>query len=157
MLREADAGVDISGQLAASIGVDEWERILRRALPDFAIEMGSDDLEVEEDWQTSYYEDSEIPAGASNGVACTSWEVSGDRSMVDVSRTTVFWRAGGIARTDIHIGSVTPHVPGWSVWVTPDAGARRFGSEHMSVHGDPSPLMCDLLARYGLEATRIRD
>ncbi len=156
LLGEADAGVEVRGQLATTIGVHEWERVLRRALPDFAIEIGSDDVEVEEDWQTSYLEDSDIPSGASNGVECTSWQVSGDQSMVAVDRMIVFWQRGGVARTDIHIGSVSPHAPGWSVWVTPDADADRFGSEHVSVHGDPSPLMWDLLRRYGLTTTRVR-
>ncbi|MFN3865787.1 MAG: hypothetical protein ACK4MD_03630 [Demequina sp.] len=156
MLREADGGVEIRGALAATMGVNEWERILRRSLPDFAVELGSDAVEIEEHWQSSYWDDSEIPAGAHNGVECTSWSVSGDRSRVAVDRTTIYWRAGGVARTDIHIGSVGPHTPGWSVWATPDANASRFKSEHLSVHGDPSPLMRDLLLRYGLEATRVR-
>ncbi|MDN4481477.1 hypothetical protein [Demequina muriae] len=156
LLREADAGVEVRGQLAATLGVDEWERVLRRALPDFAIEIGSDRVEIEEDWQTSYLEDSEIPAGASNGVECTSWSVGGDQSMVGVDRIAVYWRSGAVARTDVHIGSVGPHAPGWSVWVTPDADATRFGSQHVSVHGEPSPLMGDLLRRYGLDATRVR-
>lgn len=156
LLREADAGVEVRGLLATTIGVGEWERVLRRALPDFAIEIGSDDLDIDEDWQTSYLEDSEIPVGAANGVECMGWEAHGDLSDVIVTRTTIFWRAGGVARTDIHISAVSPQTPGWSVWATPDAGADRFGSEHLSVHGEPSPLMLDLLARYGLEATRVR-
>ncbi|MFW7415731.1 hypothetical protein [Demequina sp. SO4-18] len=156
LLREADAGVEVRGQLATTIGISEWERVLRRALPDFAIEIGSENVEIDEDWQTSYWEDSEIPAGASNSVECTSWGVKGDRSMVNIDRTTIYWRGGGVARTDIHIGSITPHAPGWSVWATPDAGADRFGSEHLSVSGEPSPLMEELLHRYGLKATRVR-
>ncbi|MFW2514530.1 hypothetical protein ACNI3K_12215 [Demequina sp. SO4-13] len=156
LLRESDTGVEIRGQLAGTMRIGEWERVLRRALPDFAIELGSGDVEIDEDWQTSYREDSEIPAGARNGVECTSWRVRGDGSMVAVDRTIIDWRTGGVARTDIHIGSVMRDGSGWSVWATPDPGSDRLGSEHLSVHGEPSPLMGDLMRRYGLKATRVR-
>ena len=155
-LREADEGIDVRGRLSDSIEIDAWERILRRALPDFAVEIGSDDTEIEEDAQNPYFGDSEIPPGAANWVSADVWTVNGHLAEVSVDRTQIYWRTGGIARVDIHIGAVSPHAPGWTVWVTPEPDATRFSSAHVTMSGEPSPLMMELLERYGLEPARVR-
>ncbi len=156
LLRTADEGIDVSGQVPPELAVDDWERILRRALPDFAMELGGEDLEVEEDEQSYYAEDGEIPPGAAHGADAYTWTVAGARGEAWVTRATLYWRGGGVARTDIHVGSSSREPSGWTVWVEPDAGATRFTSAHVTMSGDPSPLMVELLERYGLEPARVR-
>ncbi|MFV0287613.1 MAG: hypothetical protein ACK5IM_14685 [Demequina sp.] len=151
----ADEGIDVRGQIPASIGILDWERVLRRALPDFAVELGSADVAIDEDWQTFYAEDGEIPPGASHSAEAISWSVEAGGGHLSVTRITMYWPQGAVARTEVHVDSVSAHAPGWRVRVIPAPNAVRFEPTEATVLGEPSPLMRDLLDRYGLSPTAV--
>ncbi|WP_144268301.1 hypothetical protein [Demequina sp. NBRC 110055] len=153
----ADQGVDVTGRLPAAVRVDQWGRLLRRAMVDLAIELGNLDLERDDGAQETYYPMAGSPDTINPFTWTESWVVAGDAGTVCVYTERADWYSGPVARLEAVV-MVTPGYDDarrWEIGILSDVGTMEVRPGMLRIEGEPSPYMRDMLARYGLASTAV--
>ncbi len=156
---QGDAAVDdhevaAPGGRASEDGMEmgAWVRVLRRAMPDLAVEAGCADIVVENHAQETYYPMDGSPPEVSPFTWTEAWTVSDDGATVCLYTETARWNTDEIARVEGVI-MVTPSADEarrYVVKAMSPVGSTRIGPEHVVLEGEPSPAMRDLLETHGL-------
>lgn len=152
--RRAPAG---TGQTAApeadlpSVpGITAWESILRRALPDFAVEAGVREFEFEYQSQEWCEPMEGLPAGVYPFPWGQEWSLRDAGATVCLWSETASLPSGAIARKMVELRVSPAHTPMWVIEITNKPSTGQCDVATMRFEGDPSPLALELLEHYGL-------
>ena len=134
--------------------IGAWTRVLRRAIPDLAVEAGCVSIEVEEsDGQETYYQMDGSPPEVSPFTWTQQWCASDAGATVCLYTETAYWNTQEVARVEA-VMMVTPHADEalrCVVAALSPVGSTRIGPEHVRVvEGRPSPMLEALLEEHGL-------
>lgn len=134
------------------VEIQLWERVLRRLIPDLIVEAGGTDVEIEYVEQNTWWERDDSPPQVDEWAWAQQWANRDLEPSVCLYTHTAYWRSGGRARREAVL-MVTPGRDDkrrWQVAVLSPVGSECFQPQHVQIEGEPSPIMRDLLATYGL-------
>lgn len=151
-LDDAQLARAVRSRRGQGVEIRDWERVLRRMIPDLTVEAGGTDVEIDYVDQNTWWERDDNPPQVDEWARIQQWSNGDDSSAVCLYTTTAFWRRGGVAREEAVL-MVTPgrdEKQRWQVGVVTPVGSGRVGASQVDIEGEPSPMMVDLLATYGL-------